>query len=111
MRKCNGYIYVEMLAALTVCLFIVGALYPLIDKIRLDRKNILLKTEAHQVLYEKLTAVLAGDLEPISTTFEQENRRYTLTWSVYEDFPSLLEGCIHYENANGKNEKICDATK
>ena len=63
LKKCDGYIYVEMLVALFICLFIVFSLYPIIDQVKQDRKNILIRTEANHLLYEKLTALLDGSID------------------------------------------------
>lgn len=111
MKKCDGYIYVDMLAALAVCLFIALSLFPIIDQIQLHRQNILLRTEAYYVLYEKLTAFLDGEIRAVPLDIVQQNHPYTLTWRVSEDFPNMMEGCVHYENAWGKAEMVCDATK
>ena len=111
MKKSDGYIYLDILAALSVCLFIALTLFPIIDEIKLDRQNILLRTEAHYVLYEKLTAFLDGEMDAIPMEIVQRNHKYTLTWKVHKDFPEMMEGCIQYENAFRKTESICDATK
>jgi hypothetical protein len=111
LRKCDGYIYLDMLAALSVCLFIALSLLPIIDQIKLDQKNILLRVEAQYVLYEKLTALLDGEMEAVPMDIVQQNYKYTLTWRVPKDFPEMVEGCIQYENASGRKEMVCDATK
>lgn len=111
MRKSDGYIYLDIIAALSVCIFIALTLLPIIDEIKLDRKNILLKTEAHYVLYEKLTAYLDGEMEAIPMEIIQHNHKYILTWRAHKDYPGMMEGCIQYENAFRKTEMVCDASK
>jgi hypothetical protein len=100
-----------MLAALAVCLFIILTLFPIIDQIKVDRKNISLRMEANYVLYERLAAFVDGEMEAVPMEIEQQNHIYTLTWGRQTDFPEMMEGCIHYENAYGKTEMVCDATK
>ena len=111
MRKCDGYIYVEMLASLSICLFIVFALFPIVDQINLDRKNTLLRKEAQYILYERLTAFLNGDIDAVTMEINQQNHKYTLTWRVPKDFPKMVEGCIQYENVFGEKEMVCDVSK
>ncbi len=111
LKKSDGYIYLDMMAALSVCLFIALTLFPMIHQLKLDRQNIVLRIEAQYVLYEKLTAFLDGEIEAIPMEIMQNKQQYTLTWRVHEEFPEMMEGCIQYENAFGKTEMVCDATK
>lgn len=100
-----------MMAALSVCLFIALTLFPIITQIKLDRQNNWLRMEAHYILYEKLTAYLEGEIEADPMEIIERNHQFTLTWKVNHDFPEMMEGCIQYENALGKSEIFCDATK
>ncbi len=111
MKRSDGYIYLDMIAALSVCLFIALTLFPIITEMKLDRHNNWLRTEAHHILYEKLTAYLEGDMNADPMEIRQRNHQYTLTWKVHNDFPDMMEGCIQYENAFEKPERVCDATK
>jgi len=111
LRKCDGYIYLDMLAALSICLFIVFALFPIFDQLKLNKKNMLLRTEAHYLLYEKLTAFADGEIEAVPTEITRQNHLFTLNWGVPNGFPEMVEGCIQYQNAFGKREEVCDATK
>ena len=111
MKRSDGYIYLDMMAALSVCLFIALTLFPIITQIKLDRQNIWLRTEANYILYEKLTAYLEGEIDAEPMEITQKNYKYTLTWRVNNDFPEMMEGCIQYENAFKKTEMVCDATK
>ena len=111
LKRSDGYIYLDMLAALSICLFIALTLFPIINQIKLDRHNILLRTEAHHILYEKLTAYLKGEIDANSMEMMERNHQYTLTWRANHGFPEMIEGCIHYENAFEETEKICDSTK
>lgn len=111
MKRSEGYIYLDMMAALSVCLFIALTLFPIITQIKLNRENIWLRTEANYILYEKLTAYLEGELEAEQMEIMQKNHQYKLTWRVNNDFPEMMEGCIQYENAFRKTEMVCDATK
>lgn len=111
MKRSDGYIYLDMMAALSVCIFIVSTLFPIITQIKMDRQNIWLRTEAHYILYEKLTAYLEGEIEADTMEVMQSNHQYTVTWKVHHDVPEMVEGCIQYENAFKKTEMVCDATK
>lgn len=111
MKRSDGYIYLDMIVALSICLFIALTLFPIIHQIKLDRHDITLKTEAHHILYEKLTAYLTGEIDAEPLEMTEGNDQYTLTWKVNHDFPEMIEGCIQYENAFGETEKICDFTK
>lgn len=100
-----------MLIALSICLFIVFAFYPMIDKVKQDRKNIQMRAEAHYLLYEKLTAFLEGSINLDSVEIKRQNHIYILTWRQLKDIPDMVEGCIQFENVFGKSEMVCDATK
>jgi competence protein ComGE len=111
LRKCDGYIYLDLLASLSICLFIACTMYPMIDQVRLDRKNMELRMEAHYVLYEKLLDYMDGTIEAESTELEKQHHTYTITWREHREFPNLLEGCIHYQNAYRKKETFCDVVQ
>lgn len=111
MKRSDGYIYLDMMAALSVCLFIALTLFPIIYQVKLDRHNIMLRTEAYHILYEKLNAYLKGDISANSMEMSERNHQYKLTWRANNDFPEMIEGCIQYENAFKKTEQICDSTK
>ena len=111
MKRSDGYIFLDMMAAFSVCAFIAFTLFPIITQIILDRQNNWLRTEAHYILYEKLNAYLEGELDAEQMEITERNHQYSLTWRVHEDFPMMIEGCIQYENTFKKTERVCDATK
>ncbi|WP_336866360.1 hypothetical protein [Peribacillus frigoritolerans] len=60
MRNCKGYVYLELMAAFSVCILLVLAILPMLEEVLTHRKDISLRTEAHHLLYERLTAFMDG---------------------------------------------------
>lgn len=71
----------------------------------------MLRIEAQNLLYERLTAFLDKEIDAVTIKINQQNHKYTLTWRVPKDFPKMVEGCIQYENVFGEKEMVCDVSK
>ncbi|MFD6439299.1 hypothetical protein ACFWDG_05700 [Peribacillus sp. NPDC060186] len=111
MRNSRGYVYLEMITAFSICIFLVISILPIIEEIMTNRKNVVLRTEAHYLLYERLNAFMDGEVNAVDQEIQYQKRLYEITWKDLRDFPGLIEGCVRYENAVGKSESICDAAK
>ncbi|MED3690563.1 hypothetical protein P4534_17460 [Peribacillus butanolivorans] len=111
MRNSRGYVYLEMIAAFSICIVLVISILPILEEIMTNRKNAVLRTEAHYLLYERLTAFMDGEVNAVDQEIHYQKRLYELTWKEQKDFPGLIEGCVRYENEVGKSESICDAAK
>ncbi|WP_285768898.1 hypothetical protein [Peribacillus sp. SI8-4] len=75
MRNCKGYVYLELMAAFSVCIFLVLSIFPILEKVMTDRKNMIMKTEAHHLLYEKLTAFMDGEQQGMEKEFMIQKKR------------------------------------
>ncbi|RRN73144.1 hypothetical protein EI200_05990 [Peribacillus simplex] len=65
MRNCKGYVYLEIIAAFSICIFVVLSILPILEELMTHRKNIVIRTEAHHLLYERLTAFIDGEIQAI----------------------------------------------
>ncbi|MFE4705887.1 hypothetical protein [Peribacillus simplex] len=111
MRNCKGYVYLELIAAFAVCIFLVLAILPILEELLMDRKDIAVRTEAHHLLYESLTAFMDGEIQAVGQEIIYKKRSYVLVWKDHGDFPGMIEGCVRYEDESGNLESICDAAK
>lgn len=111
MRNYKGYVYLELMAAFSVCIFLILSILPIIDELITRRKDIVIRTEAHHLLYERLTAFMDGEIQAIGQEIINKKKSYELIWKDHGDFPGMIEGCVRYENESGKFETICDAAK
>ncbi|MGE7879599.1 hypothetical protein [Peribacillus muralis] len=112
MRNCKGYVYLELIAAFSVCIFLVLSILPILEKVMTDRKNMIMRTEAHHLLYERLTAFMDGEIQGMEQEFIIQKRMYRIIWKDGGDSMGTIEGCVRYEDASGRSETICDtATK
>ena len=111
MRNSNGYVYLEMMASFSICVFVVISMLPILEDMMSNRKNVVLRADAHHLLYERLSAYMDGEIQAIPEEITYQERLYELTWNVQKEFPDMVEGCVRYENARGKYESICDVAK
>ncbi|PJN89888.1 hypothetical protein [Bacillus sp. mrc49] len=108
MKNCKGYVYLELMAAFSVCAFLVLSILPILENVMTDRKNMIMKTEAHHLLYERLTAFMDGEVQGMEQEFIIQKKSYRMIWKDDGDSSGTIEGCVRYENASGKDESICD---
>ncbi|CAH0345720.1 competence type IV pilus minor pilin ComGE [Bacillus sp. CECT 9360] len=114
MRNSRGYIYLEMLAAFSVCCFIALSVLPILELVVTERNNAMQRMKAHHLLYEKLQAYMEGESEAVDETFVVNDMTYKMTWEPFlpsSDFSGMMRGCIEYENYGERDEMICDAAK
>ncbi|WP_057911748.1 hypothetical protein [Peribacillus muralis] len=112
MKNCKGYVYLELIAAFSVCIFLILTILPILEKVMTDRQNIIMRTEAHHLLYERLTAFMEGEIQGAEREFIIQKRSYRMIWKDDVDSSGKIEGCVRYEDVSGKSESICDtATK
>ncbi|MDF9760594.1 MULTISPECIES: hypothetical protein [Peribacillus] len=111
MRNCKGYVYLEIIAAFSICIFVVLSILPILEELMTHRKNIVIRTEAHHLLYERLTAFIDGEIQAVGQDIIYRRKSYELIWRDHGDFPGMIEGCVCYEDESGKYESICDAAK
>ncbi|MFJ7927961.1 hypothetical protein [Peribacillus sp. NPDC096448] len=111
MRNCKGYVYLELMAAFSVCILLVLAILPILEELLTHRKDIAVRTEAHHLLYERLTAFMDGEIDAVGQEIIYKKRSYELVWKDQGDFPGMIEGCVRYEDGTGKLESVCDAAK
>ncbi|RFU66779.1 hypothetical protein D0469_16810 [Peribacillus saganii] len=109
MKRSEGYIYVEMLAAFFVCCFIAFSLLPMFNNISSARKNAELDTEAAHLLYEQLESYMAIQTAPALSNYN--NRSFDITWNMPAAYPGFVEGCLKYESYEGESKTICDLAK
>ena len=105
MKNCKGYVFLEMLSAFSICLFVVFAILPIVTDTVTERRDILLRMDAYSYLYDSLAGRMNGNERQQE---DDRNDLYFITWRDAADYPMLLEGCVHYENHKGKTEKVCD---
>lgn len=111
MRNSKGYVYLEMIASVSICLFLVVSILPILEQSMSNRKNIVLRADAHYLLYERLSAYMDGEVRAVKEEIMYQERLYELTWNAQKGFPDMVEGCVRYENAAEKYESICDVAK
>jgi hypothetical protein len=99
------------MAAFSICIFLVLSILPILEELMTHRKNIAVRTEAHHLLYERLTAFMDGEIQAIGQEIIYKKRSYELVWKDHLDFPGMIEGCVCYEDESGNLESICDAAK
>ncbi|OIK13762.1 hypothetical protein BIV59_04700 [Bacillus sp. MUM 13] len=110
MKNSSGYIYLEMLASFFLCVFLAVSILPIMSKIRHDRSDLFMKTEAYHLLYEQLDAYMDGEGQA-SGSLKSRGHSYILTWRESSVSQGMMEGCITYKKANGREETFCDAAK
>ncbi|CAH0176671.1 hypothetical protein SRABI96_01326 [Peribacillus sp. Bi96] len=111
MRNCKGYVYLELIAAFSVCIFLILSILPILEELMIHRENVVIRTEAHHLLYERLTAFVDGEIQALEQEIIIQKRSYVLIWKDNGELPGMIEGCVRYEDASGKSESICDAAK
>lgn len=111
MRNSKGFIYLEMMASFSICVFLVISILPILEDLMSNRKNVVLRADAHYLLYERLSAFMDDEIQAVNEEITYQERLYELTWNVQKDFPDMVEGCVRYENATGNYQAICDAAK
>ncbi|MED4634975.1 hypothetical protein P9443_19060 [Peribacillus frigoritolerans] len=111
MRNCKGYVYLELMAAFSICILLALAILPILEEVLTQRKDIPVRTEAHNLLYERLTAFMDGEIQAVGQEIIYKKRSFELFWKDHGDFPGMIEGCVRYEHETGNWESICDAAK
>lgn len=111
MRNCKGYVYLELMAAFSVCILLVLTILPILEEVLTHRKDISVRTEAHHLLYERLTAFMDGEIQAVGQEIIHKKRSFELVWKDHGGFPGMIEGCVRYEDETGNWESICDAAQ
>jgi hypothetical protein len=111
LRNSKGYVYLEMIAAFSICIFLILSIMPILEDLMTSRKNIILRANAHYLLYERLSSFMDGEIQAVEQEIEYQQRVYELTWKPQKDFLGMIEGCVQYENASEKQVTFCDAAK
>lgn len=111
MRNSSGYIYLEMLAAFSVCCFIALSVLPILEHVAAERNNAVQRMKAYHLLYEKLQDYMGGESEAVNQAFVVNEMSYKMTWEPASDFSGMMRGCIEYKNYGERAEMICDAAK
>ncbi len=65
LRNCKGYVYLELMAAFSICILLALAILPILEEVLTQRKDIPVRTEAHHLLYERLTAFMDGEIQAV----------------------------------------------
>ncbi|MGE7601242.1 hypothetical protein ACQKL5_01940 [Peribacillus sp. NPDC097675] len=111
MRNSKGYVYLEMIASVSICVFLVVSILPILVESMSNRKNVVLRADAHYLLYERLSAYMDGEIGAVKEDITYQERLYELTWSAQKGGSDMVEGCVRYENAAEEYESICDVAK
>jgi hypothetical protein len=111
LKRCEGYIYFELLASFFICSFMAVSIFPIYMKIEQDRQNIKLKVDASHVLYGVLESYMDDGILPIDTVFSYNKRDFQITWGHENQITKMIEGCVKYQNAEKTYETICDTVR